>query len=236
MTAALRRVLRAAAWGTVMWAAFPAVALAQAWMGSPAPRLGSWEASGGVTWSGGYNLGRRAAELTRNIGTGTGAFDQFTTTSKVTPAIGGQGRLGFYVSRTVVLEVGVEYLQPKFSSRLADDTEDAPDVTATETMSRYVVDGSLVIHLISLAFAGGQGVPFVSGGGGYLRELHDGNGLIETGSEYHAGAGLKLWFGPGARRLGVRADVNLTMRKGAFDFKEARRTVPTAGLSLAYLF
>lgn len=236
MTATVGRVLRAAAWGAVICVAFPASAFAQVWIGSPTPRLGSMEVSGGVTWSGGYNLGSRSAELTRNIGTGTGPFEQFTTTSRVTPAAGGQGRLAFYVSRSAALEVGVQYLRPKFSSRLTNDTEDAPDVTATETMSRYVVDGSMVFHLTALAFAGGKGMPFVSGGGGYLRELHDGNGLIETGSEYHAGAGVKLWFGPGARRLGMRADVGLTSRKGAFDFKEARRTVPTAGLSLAYLF
>jgi hypothetical protein len=234
--AALRRARRAAVWSAVLWGAFPAAASAQVSLGSSAPRRGSWEISGGVVWSGGYDMGTRAAELTRNIGTGTAAFDLFTTTSKVTPAIGGQGRLGFYVSRALALEAGVQYLQPTFSSRLANDTEGAPGVTATETMSRYVVDGSLVFHLRGLAFARGRGVPFVSGGAGYLRELHEGNGLIETGSEYHAGAGLKFWFGPGRRRLGVRADVGLMVRNGVFDFKDARRTVPTAGLSLAYLF
>jgi hypothetical protein len=205
-------------------------------MGSPAPRRGSWEVSGGLVWSGGYDMGTRAAELTRNIGSGSGPFNLFTIASKVTPATGAQGRLGFYVSRAIALEAGVQYLQPKFSTRLTNDIEGAPDVVATETLSRYVVDGSLVFHLTRLAFARGKGVPFVSGGAGYLRELHEGNALIETGSEYHAGAGLKFWFGPGRRRLGVRADVGFTMRNGVFDFKDARRTVPTAGLSLAYLF
>ena len=43
---------------------------------------------------------------------------------------------------------------------------------------------------------------------------------------------MKLWFGRGARRLGVRADVGLAMRDGGFDFSEDRRTTPTAGVSL----
>jgi hypothetical protein len=34
----------------------------------------------------------------------------------------------------------------------------------------------------------------------------------------------------------VRADVGLAMRDGGFDFSEDRRTTPTAGFSLAYLF
>jgi hypothetical protein len=79
-------------------------------------------------------------------------------------------------------------------------------------------------------------VPFLAGGAGYLRELHDGAELIETGRIYHGGAGLKLWFGQGARRLGVRADVGIATRDGGFDFRDGRRTLPTAGFSLAYLF
>lgn len=235
MTAPARRLLLAV-FVAAIWGACPAAAFAQVWIGSSVPHPGSLEVSGGVVWSGGYNLGTRAAELTRNIGAGSGAFDLFTTTSKVTPAPGVQGRFGIYLSRAIAVEVGVAYLRPKFSTRLADDAEGAPDLTATETMSRYAVDGSLVMHLTGLAFAGGKGMPFVSGGGGYLRELHDGNALIETGSEYHAGAGLKLWFGPGAHRVGVRAVVGLATRKGGFDFKESRRSLPTAGVSLAYLF
>ena len=79
-------------------------------------------------------------------------------------------------------------------------------------------------------------MPFLSGGAGYLRELHERDELIDTGWTYQAGAGLKVWFGRGAKGLGLRADVGLAMRDGGFDFSEERRTVPTAGISLAYLF
>lgn len=229
-------LVRAAMAIGILWGAWPSAAAAQVWLGSSAPRLGSLEVGGGVMWAGGYNLGSRAAELTRNVGTGSGAFDLFTATSRVKPAVGAQGRLGFYVAQSVALEAGVQYSQPTLSVRLADDAEDAPDATATEKINRYVIDGSLVLHLSGLAFAGGKGVPFVAGGAGYLRELHDGNGLIETGTEYHAGAGVKVWLGAGAHRLGVRADVGVSVRDGGFDFREGRRTIPTAGASIIYLF
>lgn len=220
----------------ILWCAWPAPAAAQVWLGSPAPRLGSLEASGGVVFFSGYEMGTTNAELTRNVNAGTGPYDLFRSTSRMKPAVGIQGRLGFYVSHSVAIEGGVQYARPNFSVRLAADAEEAPDLTATEPISRYVIDGSLVLHLSNLSFAGGKGVPFIAGGGGYLRELHDGNGVIETGTELHGGGGVKLWFGSGARRLGVRADVGFSMRDGGFDFRDGRRTLPTAGVSLSYLF
>jgi hypothetical protein len=227
---------RATLCAVVLSAAFPAASQAQVYLGSAAPHRGSWEVSGGASWSDGYDLGTSSADLTRNTGTGTGPFELFTSNTRVTTSTGGQGRLGVYLSRSVALEAGLQFLRPVVSSRLTNDAEEAEDTTATETISRYVVDGSVVFHLTGLSFAGGRGVPFLTGGAGYLRELHDRDELIETGRTYHGGAGLKLWFGQGARRLGVRADVGLAMRDGGFDFSDGRRTLPTAGFSLAYLF
>ena len=228
---------RAALCAVLLLAVLPSPARAQPiYLGSAAPHKGSWEVSGGAIWSDGYDLGTRSAELTRNTGTGTGPFELFTAATEVTTATGGQGRIGVYLSRSVALEAGVQFLRPAVSSRLANDAEEAEDTTATETISRYVFDGSVVFHLTGLSFGGGKGVPFLIGGAGYLRELHEHDELIETGVTYHAGAGLKLWFGQGARRLGVRADVGVAMRDGGFDFSEERRTVPTAGVSLSYLF
>ena len=67
-------------------------------------------------------------------------------------------------------------------------------------------------------------IPFVSGGGGYVRELHEGNELVETGNEIHATAGLKYWFG--ARRFGLRVEAGVTSREKGFDKREGRRTLP----------
>ena len=227
---------RAALCAVVLSAAFPSGARAQVYLGSTAPHRGSWEVSGGATWSDGYDLGTRSADLTRNTGTGTGPFELFTADTRVATTTGALGRIGVYLSRSVALEGGVQFSRPVVSSRLTNDAEQADDTTSTETISRYVFDGAVVFHLTGLSFAGGRGVPFLTGGAGYLRELHEQDELIETGRTYHGGAGLKLWFGQGARRFGVRADVGVAMRDGGFDFSEDRRTVPTAGFSLVYLF
>ena len=37
------------------------------------------------------------------------------------------------------------------------------------------------MHLTGLTLPAGKGVPFVLGGGGYIRELHEKNEVVETG-------------------------------------------------------
>jgi hypothetical protein len=229
-------LLGAVAGITMTLALLPAAASAQARYEPNTPRRGSAEVSGGLIWSGAMDFGTRTADETRNINTGNGAFTLFSTASRVPAVAGGQAHLGVYLSRAFEIEGGVQYLRPKLSTRISGDTEQAPDITVTETMARYVVDGSLLVHLTGLSFAGGKGMPFLIGGGGYIRELHTGNELIETGSEYHAGAGVKLWFSDRPRRLGIRADVGASIRDQGIDFGTGRRTVPTAGVSLTYLF
>ena len=65
--------------------------------------------------------------------------------------------------------------------------------------SQYVFDGALVWHITGARFAGGSAVPFLYGGAGYLRELHEENAFVEEGVEYHAGGGIKWWFGQSGR-------------------------------------
>jgi hypothetical protein len=122
------------------------------------------------------------------------------------------------------------------STRLTADAESAESITAEERLTSLVIDGSVVYHLEALAFAGGRAVPFATGGLGYLRELHDGNELIETGKTFHAGGGLKYWFGSGVSGLGLRADVGFSVHDGGFYFARKTRTLPTMGVSIAYRF
>jgi hypothetical protein len=202
----------------------------------PTPRAGSWEFGGGLGLAGGFELGDSAAQLTRNPGTTSGPFDLFTTDSRLGAAPGAHARLGYYLTRAIAVEAGIRYARPVLSVRIAGDAESAPNLTADETINQYIVDGSLVLHFPRAAFARGRVVPFVTGGAGYLRELHTGNELIETGTEYHATGGFKLWFGQSRRRFGVRGEAGVSIRDGGFEFDEALRTVPIAAASLIYLF
>jgi outer membrane protein with beta-barrel domain len=201
------------------------------------PRAGSWEISGGIVYISGFDLGDRAAEETRNSTTpGTGPFDLFNTSSKLDSTVGYQGRLGFYFSPKLSVEGGVRYAKPVLSIRITGDTENAADQTAEEELSQYLIDGSVLWHFGHPSRTGGGVVPFVMGGAGYLRELHEGDELVETGIEYHFGAGVKIWFGNGPGRFGIRGEAGLSIRDGGFDFEDKIRTGPVAAGSLVYMF
>lgn len=212
----------------------PSIAAAQGIVRSPAPRRGSIEVGGGVTFLPGFDMGGREVDLTTS--SSTTRFDLFTTSSRVGDFLGVHGRIGYYVSRSVSLEGSVRFARPELSVDLSGDAESAADVTATETASHYVFGGSVLFDLRGASFAGGRGVPFVSGGAGYLRELHEGNQLVETGTEYHATAGLKYWFGAGDNRFGLRVEGGLSAREKGFDDEEGRRVQPTVAAGLSYVF
>ena len=201
----------------------------------PTPRGGSWEIGGGGAFAGGFDLGEASAELTRNTTTETGPFTLFVTDAQVGSAPGVQGRLAYYISSNFAIEGGVRFAQPVLSIELSRDAEEAPDITAEETVDQYVFSGSALWHF-GRPSPRTRAVPFIFGGAGYLRELHEGQELVETGLEYHAGAGVKFWFGNARRRLGLRGDGGVSFRDGGVDPEESYRPVPFAGASLIYLF
>jgi hypothetical protein len=140
------------------------------------------------------------------------------------------------VTPSLSIEGGVRYAKPQLSYQLSGDAESAADEVAAEKLSHYVFDGSLSYHFLAASFAQGRGVPFVSGGGGYVRELHEGNQLVETGTELHATLGVHYWFGTGRRRAGLRAEGGISARDGGFDPREGTRMQPIVLAGVAFLF
>lgn len=193
-------------------------------------RGGRVEVSGGGVFVGGFDLGETQAQLTSNAG---GKFDLFSTSGKVKAAPGVQARLGFFLTRALAIEGGVRWTRPVFAVRITGDTEGAPDTTAEETLNQYLFDGSAVLHFGSPG--GARATPFIFGGAGYLRELHEEDALVEEGVEFHAGGGVKIWMGA-SRRVGVRAEAGLSVRDGGFDVDEKRRAIPVAGGFLFWVF
>ena len=207
-------------------------AAAQTWVGRSGPRAGAVEISGGGTWSAGQDLGERAATLTPNPGSGSSSFDLFQTDQRLKPVFGAQALVGYYITRAFAIEGGIQYSRPKLSATFSDDFESSPSVTATTTITQYIFTGSAVYHFGKSP----KVVPFVALGAGHLRDVHNGNELIETGTEYHGNVGVKWWTASAGGRLGVRAEGGVSMRTGVFNFDEDRRVVPTVAVSLAYLF
>jgi hypothetical protein len=215
-------------------ACVPSAAAAQVYRANRAPHAGSIEVGGGVTFVPGFDMGSRTADLTTSAP--TTRFDLFATESRAGDFIGVNARIGYYISRSISVEGSARYARPELSADLSGDAESAADVTAIETASHYLFGGSVLFDLRGASFAGGRGVPFVSGGAGYLRELHEGNLLVETGIEYHATAGLKYWFGSGHNRFGLRVEGGMSAREDGFDNEDGRRVQPLVAAGLSYVF
>ena len=196
---------------------------------SASPRPHSLEIAAGVSWFGGVTLGTGSADLTKNQ-TPPSPYPIFKTDSSVASAAGFDGRLAFALTRQFAIEGGFSYAAPTLETRVSADVEGAPSVTATERLSQYGIDGSVVLHLTRWQM-GPRAVPFVYGGAGYLRQAHERDVLVATGHEFHVGGGLKYVFSRGRgflKDLGIRADARVSFRSGGveLDSSEPVHAVP----------
>jgi hypothetical protein len=221
---------RAALIFAAMLVASPAFVSAQTYVGRTGPAAGRVEVSGGATWTGGYDAGSRAALETRNTTTGTGPLTLFNTDANVLSSPGVEARVGVFLGSRVAVEGLFQYARPVLRARLTDDFEGAAPISADDAATSYLFGGSVLYH-----FGAGRFVPFVAGGGGYLRQLHEGAAVAVTGPEVHGGAGFKYWLGS-ARRVGVRVDAQASSRSKSIGFEEKRRIVPSVVGGISYLF
>jgi hypothetical protein len=217
--------------GFVFMLALPITTSAQPYAGAATPHRGTFEISVEGTWTRGYDAGGLNANETSNTTTGGAPLTLFSVSSRMQSGPGGAARLGLYLTRQVEVEGLFEYSRPILRAHVSNDFEQAPDVDADETITSYLVGGSLLYH-----FGSGHFVPFVSGGGGYLRQLHEENAELLTGTEIHAGGGVKYWLGTGRHRFGFRLDAQASSRSKSVAFEQKRRVVPGIGAGIAFLF
>jgi hypothetical protein len=193
------------------------------------PRARALDVNVGGIWLGPVGFGQADATLTRNQEP-TAGYTLFSTSSRLGPALGAEARIGYHVTRTVAIEAAVLFARPALDTEVSGDAEGAPNVTARETLTQVLIDVSGVVHLAALRFR--RAVPFVLGGAGYLRELHDGGALAETGHTYHLGGGLTMPFvlrRGVVRSLALRLDGRLYLRSQGADLDEEAPTRITGG-------
>jgi hypothetical protein len=203
-------------------------AAAQRYIGTSTPHKGSVEVSGAVDWTGGYEAGSAEAKETT---AGTAPLTLFVVDGNVKSGPGAALQVGVYLGRRVSLEAGFHYSRPVLRARLTSDFESAADMDADGSTTSYLVGGSLLYH-----FGSGRLAPFVSAGGGYLRQLNENNADLTTSPEVHAGGGLKYWMGTGRRRIGLRLDALVSARNKSVAFEQKRRLLPSVAAGFAYLF
>jgi hypothetical protein len=183
------------------------------------------EVSVGAGWFGGAELGARDAELRQNVSPpqplrlfSSGTRLSGTPTLDVT--------VGYAFNRRFGVEGGVALSHPEIRTSLSDDAEGASPITVAERIDQYVVEARLFV-LLEEARLGQRTIPFVAGGVGYLRQLHEGLTLVEEGHVYHIGGGLRHWLltrrGGFVKAAGLRADARLNLLVAGISFDDGAR-------------
>jgi len=194
---------------------------------------GRFEVAAGARWAGPVSMG--AADATETTGNSM-PFRLFSSESSFASAIGLEGRIGVRVGRGLQLEGSATHATPTLRTRIHSDAEGIPDATLAETVNRWTIEAALVASLPRWRF-GTRSVPFLSAGAGYLRELHEGAALVETGVIYQGGGGLNILLTQrtGDRRLksaGVRVGVRAAVRTGGGILDSPVRVSPIADVSI----
>ena len=221
--------MRQALIGIALILLLPVPAAAQRYVGTSAPHRGSFELSGGAVWTGGYDAG--SAIEANETTAGTAPLTLFVVDGQVKGGPGAAIQVGVYLGRRVSAEASFHYSRPVLRAHLSDDFESAADVDAEGATTSYLVGGSLLYHFGKRRF-----VPFVSGGGGYLRQLNEDNADLLTSPEIHGGGGVKYWMGTKTRRFGLRLEALVSARNKSIAFEQKRRIVPSFVGGIAYLF
>jgi hypothetical protein len=210
----------------------PVLAAAQ---DGPALRPGHAMVDASLVWAGGYDVGSATAQLRGNApGATAPPFTLLRADSRVTPASAALIRVGVALTRTVAIELSASRARPRIGVAISADAEAPVQQLPGETLQQYQFEGGLNWQLPIRA---GRMVPFVSIGGGHLRQLHEDRTLAETGQVYYAGGGARYWLrgGTGASGpwpLGVRSDLRMTLRRKGIDFENTMRTYLSVSLAL----
>jgi hypothetical protein len=173
------------------------------------------EVTGGAGYFTGAGLGEAGANLRANA-TAEQNFTLFTTDTALSGAITGEVRVGVWLSRRISVEGRLGYGRPEVETSVRADTEGAAPITIVERIDQFVIDAGVLIRLDEMR--AGQLVPYVAGGAGYLRQLHEGLALIEEGHVYHLGGGvtrnLVTRTHGVVRAAGLRADARIYFLSG----------------------
>ena len=192
---------------------------------------GRIEAAFGGLWFGRQPLGTADANETTPTG---GALKIFATSSELARVFGLEGRVAIRLLSSLEAEVQGSYSEPQLKVAIGSDSEGAPAVTAVETVQQFTIGGGAVWYVPARAL-GSRVVPFVTGGVGQLRQMHQDRVLLETGRYFQVGGGVKAFFVSRPRgfvnAVGARVDVRALVRRDGVAFDDRGHASPSVGVS-----
>ena len=186
---------------------------------------GRFEVDAGGGWLGGASLGSADANLRAAAAT-PAPYRLFSVDTRLQPAPTFHVKAGFAFNSRFGVEGGLTFGHPELRASVSNDVESAPPIAVAERIDQYSIDASVIVMIRELAI-GQRTLPFVSGGAGYLRQLHEGQTVVEQGRVFHLGGGIKHWLMARDRGFisgtGIRMDARLYLMSGGIAFDDGPR-------------
>jgi hypothetical protein len=198
----------------------------------PGPKRAKEFLVGGVL-TGPTSVGSAAAELLD--GAGDPSVTWFRVNNALATGAGIESNIGVQIGRALWMEVSGGFTRSSVRSEIRDDFEDAFDVTASSSMSRFTVEGGVLRYFRDR----GTSAWFVRVSGGWMRETAGGNTLTGDGVIAGGGVGLRRWWrtnGKGAvKRVGLRLEGRADIRSGGISLgKKGVRFGPAGAVHFVF--
>jgi hypothetical protein len=202
--------------------AAPAAATAQT------RELSRVEAAVGVLWTGASTVSTRDANETSGAGN---TFRLFASRMDLASAPGLEGRLAIRLTPRLQVEGLGSFAKPRLETRIANDFEGAAAARLREQTLQITIQAAANFNLSR----SGSGL-FLTAGGGYLRQLHEGHTVVATGQSYFGGGGWRVYTGGSEsglfKAVGMRADARAVVQSGGVAPDGGTHIAPAAGVSL----
>jgi hypothetical protein len=210
------------------------------WTSAAAAQSGSplsaarFEIGGGARWLGSTSAGGVDAV---ESGNGTAPVTLFKSESSLKGKVGVELRAGVKVTGPLRVETSFAYHLAELAVSASADRESAAPVTASETLRHFQFEGGVLFQ--PDRWRANRTRFFASGGGGYLRDLHQQQTLVETGWTSYVGGGLLQPLTerpPRLTMIGFRLEARLVTLARAAALDDRMHGAPAAAASLFVRF
>lgn len=190
---------------------------------------------GGIEWMGGAAYG--SADATEVTGSG-GSFRLFSTSTDLTTGTGVDVKVGVRLTRLFEVEAAGSYLRPSIETKVSNDVEGGPNLTATDRLRQFAIEGALLYT--PARWRSARISPFLSASAGYLRQLHDGDSLVATGQMFGFGGGTRIPLvtrvSGRMKSFGLRGDARAVIRTKAAAVDGRSHVSPSIGVGAFVTF
>jgi hypothetical protein len=187
-----------------------ALGVARADAQTPSAPAGRLHVAVGAGWLGGSAFGEQPADLRTASGN---PYRLFETDTDLGATWSFEARVGVALSSRYEVEGRAAISRPELRTVVTSDAEATGTFTLVESLDQYVFDGGIVVRLSEFETMGL--LPFAAAGVGYVRQLHEGQVLVEQGQIYYVGAGFTRAFFSSPQGLiraaSIRADFRLNV-------------------------